>query len=408
MSRKFYNSVIDEECKLYGIKSQMIQPAFKTIGYAYCPKNLNSGETFVNYDNPRNRCAYLYKFAEFHTSLVCQYFTKFLRKKEGKEILMSKQTLEICCLGGGPGTDIIGIFKALAQIPHFHKKIVKVVILDICRGWCNSFKIVVSSLLKGKIKGIPADFIDTSKFIADIIEVNLLEPLPVNVVEVIAAADIICSVKFISAICSKSGSLSAMKTIADNIKPHAVVLFIDNPTANICKFLETISEISGFKILLGPLHEKFQRGVPKKSNKAIFDGICPTTATNVSVIGMVKSEETGVICNDTVPNSNLSLNSTDGGSIGKVESETYYVINKQSSGFLEKEKLKLKVSPKVNKFTQTDAGTTCALSNVSNDCTMRLVNVLESLASSMNLLLVNVEKYVQKACEKKCCSCCHS
>ncbi|XP_054713929.1 uncharacterized protein LOC129223374 [Uloborus diversus] len=196
-----------------------------------------------------------------------------------------------------------------------------------------------------------------------------------------------------------------MKTIADSVKPHAVFLFIDNLRANTQKLVETISETSGFKIIFGPLHENFKLCAPKKS-MAVFKDVCPSVATKVSVIGMIKLDKAGSTCNGNMPNPTPSLNSTDDSWIDEVESEIDDDVNALTNSLLDNEEFQLETSTKENKFTQTDADITCTPSNIDDYSTMQLENALESLASDLHSLLVNVDKYVQKTFVKKC-SCCH-
>ncbi|CAL1296405.1 unnamed protein product [Larinioides sclopetarius] len=218
MSLQFYFSITEDEKKIFNVKEETLKIAAKDVASAYSPKSLMGGSTFLDYNNPRNRCAYLYKYAAIHTGLVFNYFKEMLDISPTKLVLDYKKDIKICCLGGGPGTDIVGLFKALAASPSFHQKVTQVTVLDLCGGWRNSFKHIISRLKHGKVEGVPASFINSSNFKADLIAVNLLEPLPASIVKVISNADIVCMVKFVSAVIGKQESVSALKVILHIVK----------------------------------------------------------------------------------------------------------------------------------------------------------------------------------------------
>lgn len=211
MSSKFYISIIEEEKTAFNTKDEALKKAAKDVAKVYSQKALKNGSTFLDYNNPPNRCAYLFKFASVHTGLTAKYFQKLAKKTKILDIFNSKKHLKICSLGGGPGTDIVGIFKAMAIIPSLHKKIVQVTVLDICGGWRNSFKHVILRLKHGKVAGVPASFVDAAEFKADLIAVDLLKPLPENIRKIISSSDIISMVKFVSAVVGIEGSIDALK-----------------------------------------------------------------------------------------------------------------------------------------------------------------------------------------------------
>ncbi|GBM78487.1 hypothetical protein AVEN_114801-1 [Araneus ventricosus] len=287
MSLQFYFSITEDEKKIFNVKEETLKVAAKDVTAAYSPKSLMGGSTFLDYNNPRNRCAYLYKYAAIHTGLVFKYFKEMLDLTPAKLALDLKKDIKICCLGGGPGTDIVGIFKALATFPSFHQKVAQVTVLDLCGGWRNSFKHIVSRLKHGKVEGVPASFINSSNFKADLIEVNLLEPLPASIVKVISNADIVCMVKFVSAIIGKQESVSALKVFGNHIKLGASVLFIDNVYHKVFVPVEKISLQCGLSNVFGPLHGTYKYA-NNKTKKDIY-GCLPCCKTRVFVIGWIKT-----------------------------------------------------------------------------------------------------------------------
>ncbi|GBM78491.1 hypothetical protein AVEN_114803-1 [Araneus ventricosus] len=286
MSSQFYTSIIEEEKKRFGITNERLKTAARVISSSYSKNSLKKGSTHLDYSNPECRCAYVYKYANLHAGMVTKYFRKFIRKKEIRNHF--QRGIKICSLGGGPGTDIIGIFKALGVIPYFQHRINQVSVLDICGGWSNTFENIISCLLTGKVKDVPETFVSSKKFKHELIEVDLLRSLPENVVEIISNADIISMVKFMSVILAKEGCLDALKVLGNLFKPGAIVLFIDNYQGNVFESIKDILNQTGLEIVLGPLHEVYIKHT-KQQNEEIY-GCLAQTVARISVVGLVKRD----------------------------------------------------------------------------------------------------------------------
>ncbi|GFW41644.1 uncharacterized protein TNCV_4035591 [Trichonephila clavipes] len=280
---KLYTSVINEEIKRSNIKREKLKIAARDVARSYSKKSLKKGSTYINYDVPDVRCAYMYKYSTLHTGIVTKYFRKLIKKKELKNTFTG--SIRICSLGGGPGSDIVGIFKALGVIPYYSNRIKNVSILDICDGWRTSFEDIISHLKQGTVKDIPETFISSKKFKHELIEVDLLSPLQEHAVEVIVNADIICMVKFVSAVLARKKSIDALQMMGNLFKPGAVILFIDNFSGNVFESIENVFNQIGLHAVLGPQHERYVKF--SESREEIF-GCRPVMAAKVSIVGCIK------------------------------------------------------------------------------------------------------------------------
>ncbi|KFM61173.1 hypothetical protein X975_22414, partial [Stegodyphus mimosarum] len=429
MSTKFYVSLIANERETFNVNEAALKKAAIDVARSYNQKALKKGSTYLDYNNAANRCAYIYKYADVHTGLVTKYFRKLIKKKKVKKLLEPKKNLKICCLGGGPGTDIIGIFRALAIFPAFHQKVSEVTVLDICGGWRNSFKQIISSIKEGKVKDIPENFIDEKTFVARLTSVDLLGPLPQGVVNVISNADIICMVKFVSAVLGKPESVSALQAIGQKFKLGSVILFIDNFQGNVCKSVEDISSQIDLEIVLGPLHETYvcQKG---KSNKEVYDCL-PQSAARVSVVGYVKIfTQLNPISVNSLPDNILEVDNDDDWNTESDEDENFpsslHPIKPIKSNVGPKDQLSLLlgkdnksvVKPKnlphfpraeIMQINCEHSGTVCNESEPKTDRDEILQNELELLVASLQKLLTVLEKLLEiKNLEKNtsCCCCC--
>lgn len=88
----------------------------------------------LDYGNPVRRFAYIYKYVVIHSIIVYQT----ARKSEALQDLLLKSDLSLTCVGGGPGSDFLGVLKWLiledANINKF-----RCAMLDRERAWCSSW-----------------------------------------------------------------------------------------------------------------------------------------------------------------------------------------------------------------------------------------------------------------------------
>jgi hypothetical protein len=97
-----YNQIPGNEAE----KDIVIKDALDYLRGEY--SRLSSGNT-INYSFPVTRFAYIYAYVTSHANLVCSMIQK------NKEIvnLFDNQKVNVACIGGGPGSDFLGILKYL-------------------------------------------------------------------------------------------------------------------------------------------------------------------------------------------------------------------------------------------------------------------------------------------------------
>ena len=65
----------------------------------------------IDYSNAVKRFAYIYKYTVAHADYIMQLIKASNELRE----LLDKRSIEVACLGGGPGSDLLGILKFLIQ-----------------------------------------------------------------------------------------------------------------------------------------------------------------------------------------------------------------------------------------------------------------------------------------------------
>jgi hypothetical protein len=121
-------------------KDQQIKTELSLLASEY--RNLNDSErTPIEYGNTVRRFAYTYKYTVAHADYVRQ----IMNKQPQIQGLFDKQNVQLTCLGGGPGSDLLGVLKFL-----LHKQIkcnsLTSYIFDKERAWGDSWSDVAMRL----------------------------------------------------------------------------------------------------------------------------------------------------------------------------------------------------------------------------------------------------------------------
>lgn len=95
----------------------------------------------IDYSDAVKRFAYIYKYTVAHADYIMQ----LIRGTKGLRELLSKKSIEVACLGGGPGSDLLGLLKYLIQTGAKDLSL-KCYIFDKERAWGDSWSDVASSL----------------------------------------------------------------------------------------------------------------------------------------------------------------------------------------------------------------------------------------------------------------------
>ena len=95
----------------------------------------------IDYSDPVKRFAYIFKYTVAHADYIMQLVWNSDRLRD----LLAKKSIEVACLGGGPGSDLLGILKYLINSGAKDLSL-KCYIFDKERAWGDSWSDVASSL----------------------------------------------------------------------------------------------------------------------------------------------------------------------------------------------------------------------------------------------------------------------
>ncbi len=121
-------------------KDDLIREAIENLSDEY--HNLTSSTSSpIDYSDPVKRFAYIYKYTVAHADYTMQLIESCQPLRE----LFAKKSIEVACLGGGPGSDLLGILKFLLQQKTDIQSL-KCYIFDKERAWGDSWSDVASHL----------------------------------------------------------------------------------------------------------------------------------------------------------------------------------------------------------------------------------------------------------------------
>ncbi|MFD0930765.1 hypothetical protein ACFQ1T_13335 [Methylophilus glucosoxydans] len=97
----------------------------------------------INYKKPATRFAYVYKYVASHADYIFQLLENLELKNPDKfepiKSIFLKDILKISCIGGGPGSDIVGLLKYLLSLDKQKVSRVTCYLCDKEQAWADSW-----------------------------------------------------------------------------------------------------------------------------------------------------------------------------------------------------------------------------------------------------------------------------
>src|SRR5579859_7530708 len=87
-------------------KDALIKNELGVLANEYANLGNTNGKQ-IDYSNPVKRFAYIYKYTVAHADYIMQ----LIRSEKELRTLIGRSSTEVACLGGGPGSDLLGILK---------------------------------------------------------------------------------------------------------------------------------------------------------------------------------------------------------------------------------------------------------------------------------------------------------
>ena len=198
---QFYSRILDEHISRNNVTEKDFCRSVRDMAQVYAPRSLYflsnvSSRKPADYSIASNRCAYLHKFAPLHTYIVIVAMKDILEKQASLfKIMLNAKQFKLCSLGGGPGSDAVGVLAALyAEFRTFKSS---VTIIDFFEEWEDTFNLVTDHLRSAVYGAQWKCLLDNGDF--NYIGADLLRIKTETVNNAINSASLITMVKFISA-----------------------------------------------------------------------------------------------------------------------------------------------------------------------------------------------------------------
>lgn len=255
---KFYHQVIEDDIKLQS--SSKSKDSLKRVKDWFRKENIDSNVLDIDFDSSAMRCAYIYHYGPCFTSIVACHFLKLLEASNSFlfQRISLRETFTICCLGGGPATEVVAIVEVLEKevircCPRRVKSLViDVVIVDVEPAWATTAGKVV--------KMVDASVVQLN---FSFLQADLTKPLTDDVKNALRKSDIVTMVNILSAVSRYSDtdtSLHMIQEIIQSIGKDGVLFFLDCHEYKHCNFLmDMVNSSESMKQIYGPHHNHIYR-----------------------------------------------------------------------------------------------------------------------------------------------------
>ncbi|XP_071835850.1 uncharacterized protein [Apostichopus japonicus] len=216
-----------------------------------------------DYSDQLRRWTYIYTYLPRHVHLVyaalCTADTPELKESLKK---LKEQPI-VCCVGGGPNCDALGLCIFLKKVGCKGTLTKEVCVLDEYDDWRHTWADMKQQSPEGDQSWMPE---------TEWVKCDLVKPFTDDSAEKLKKADIITVIKSLSSVAASSEE--TVKEICDRImkmmKPNALLLFIDNAKSNAGELLlEARRELNGSSHKL-VLHEEVMTANLTSSRRDIY------------------------------------------------------------------------------------------------------------------------------------------
>lgn len=210
-------------------KDAAIEEALKDLSREY--KNLlNKG--CLDYSDPSRRFAYIYKYSTSHANIVYGKITEHKALKE----LFDREKLTISCIGGGPGSDFLGVMKYCLRAEKTVE--LKCQILDRDPAWSESWSDVddkIESTFRISTTYQPLDVADHSSWRTFSKHFN---------------ADFFTLIYFMSEVYAiRERANDYFAALMANMKPGALLLYVDNNDSRFTDWFDKLAKDAGLEVI---------------------------------------------------------------------------------------------------------------------------------------------------------------
>jgi hypothetical protein len=205
----------------------------------------------LDYSSAAVRFAYVYTYVAAHASWVYE-----LLLEEGiRELIQSDSLLRATCLGGGPGTELIGLLNACNALRR--RDPVSCFLLDKEDGWAETWAEIDSR--------VGASYRVTTSFRS----VDVCHPPKYENLAKAFDADLFFAIYFLSEVYSfRANAAPFLEQLVHSMKPGALVVYIDNSSDTFTQYARSIFRDELFEIIFRDEKTRLQLN-PSEERRAL-------------------------------------------------------------------------------------------------------------------------------------------
>jgi len=220
-----YNSIDESDPE---IKDASIKQEILSLARSYSKLTALTGPS-IDYSNPLSRFAYIYRYSVAHADYIMQ----LTRSDQGLAGLFRREQVDVACLGGGPGSDFLGILKFLVQ-SGTKEFCLNCQIYDKERAWIDSWS-DVAPLLNAPFRFFPI-----------FAQLDVTDPSTWVSYRKLLSADLYTLSYFLSEVWRiKKQAEPFFKHCLSSMKVGSLVLFIDNNDSRFVNWFDSLAAQHG-------------------------------------------------------------------------------------------------------------------------------------------------------------------
>lgn len=195
-------------------------------------ENLDTKPLSHNYADPVTRFAYIYVYVTSHANVVYQ----LIKRSSALKALLRKDQVSITCIGGGPGSDFLGILKYILKDGTNPPPRLKLNLFDKERFWSECWSDVDDKL------GLPISNVFQSFDVTDSETWKHYDKF--------LSADLFTMIFFMSEIHLLRAKARPFFThLFTNAKKGSLLLYVDNRNAKFYNWFDSLVSAHGWKVL---------------------------------------------------------------------------------------------------------------------------------------------------------------
>jgi hypothetical protein len=210
-------------------KDQLISDALEYLRVEYS-KLLDGVD--IDYSHPVTRFAYIYTYVTSHANIVCT----IIENSSDLRAIFDNDRVNVACIGGGPGSDFLGILKYL--MINDKKPTVKFQLCDREKTWAESWSDVDD-------KVDPKFRISTSYLPLDVTDPEDWQPHTKSF-----QSDLFTMIYFMSEVCAlRNEADEYFDNLFEKARQGAFFLFVDNNNSDLYNWFDELASNYGIEII---------------------------------------------------------------------------------------------------------------------------------------------------------------